>query len=813
MPYPATNLNEAVELLVPDSNTLHEIINGDASTEVPLPEGGTAPSVRKALVDGVLFKNPILWNNGQNITDPLQLVTFTNGIQYYAPTATSTSPVPMGATPEDDNNWKIAPINVEELRTYKGTWTPASKVSTGDVFEYQGSEWRSVTGANVEPVEGNDWRSLNNHSNLTNRDDPGAHNSGSITHKESSVFDYISNLEVDSYVNIKNADLYGDQSASILISRRQRRTDNHIWFLGDSHGWGEGSTEYVSHTILDNNSVHAPRLGNRSFIQQAIDKIYDTRGWSDGTYLSVNTKIDGYAMTGDYSRGKVGANPEITIPVNLVCGAISSNTIPLAESRTRACDNFYRPLAFNDVYSVTQYRENISKNRFSANVMELRHESVSEFYPDTKKHYYTFPVNVDYPAGEPNFVDVLGDGGAVIATRSSTGATYIVTTPNQSLPIWLTSGSRPFIQGYGRVKIGSQAANGIIRIKNLDDSNPDVSILKYFHQGMKFYHGSYITNAVVSVDFNEHKSRAYIAVRTGPNRGVMRVGFTEGITDGGLIDPYLSSATMTNRANSYSPTNKPSGFRFFVYSMNQDGSFNNTDASIDNTSNQYVDFNCETAEEQEVIYVVDFGGRTTGRLFIESLDSEKSVALRGVVFDNNYAVNHAFGGHTIGAWLGRTSSFSNETRDHIADLLKYTPVRPSSVVVQVPFVNEYLKQTSIASFISDLEELTARINSHMPNGQNQLGTQFIFYTSLRNREIAFSGASQSTITYDMYKNAVKDFCISNGHEYVDIEDKLLNIPSLNGLPFERLFYNSNHPSDLANMLISEELAYHVMTLG
>lgn len=110
MTYPATNLNEAVSLIVPDSNALHNIINGDADSTVITPEGREVPTALKAIADSLLFKAPIPWEDGALEQDPLQLRTFTDGLIYWAPTAQPINPVAMSVSPVGDSNWKISPI-------------------------------------------------------------------------------------------------------------------------------------------------------------------------------------------------------------------------------------------------------------------------------------------------------------------------------------------------------------------------------------------------------------------------------------------------------------------------------------------------------------------------------------------------------------------------------------------------------------------------------------------------------------------------------------------------------------------------------
>lgn len=606
---------------------------------------------------------------------------------------------------------------------------------------------------------------------------------------------------------------YGGQAAAISVARRSRRTDNHIWFLGDSHSWGEGAPEYINYSSLFGYSLHSAMLGNRGFVQQTIEKICAVRGWDFGTYLSANQFIGtGQPLTGNYGKAVDKTDPEKTRSVNLVFGRLSSDVTNLASIRTRSCDKFYRPIVFGDTYAVNEYKAKLAIGKFSKSVMTLRWETMTSFYPDTKQHFWQWPANIDYVAGAAGFTDVLGDGGVVVATRSnSSGGTYIISIPNIEPPYWCSVGANVFLPGYGLINIQQILPNGAIDIRNTDGSFPPATVLKHLHQGARLYPGDYVGKAAVSVDIDANHSRAYIAVVTGPTRGTMRIYCTDAITNGGRSDPYLTSALRVKQLNTYAEVN-PAPYLFNVYSMKQDGSLEPNDTSV-TFNTDYVDIQCNTASVEEVIYVVDFGGRATGRLFIELPESNRSLGLRGVTFDNNYAVNFAMGGHTVGAWLGEEASFSAETRDHLADLLTYTPVRPMGVMVQVPFVNEYLKQTPIATFKTRLQTLVTRINGHMPAGQNQLGTAFIFYTTLRNREIAFAGASQSPITYDMYVTAAQEFCAANGHEFVDIEKKLLRIPSELGLPFERLYLNSNHPSDLTNMIIADELTRHAMSLG
>lgn len=109
-PYPAKNTKEASELLIDVSNQLHEVVNESATSEI-LTDSGLIPSVRKALADTFLFQQPIPWQQGQTETAFNQLRTFGANL-YWAPSATLDNPITMGATPEGDNNWPLAPVFV-----------------------------------------------------------------------------------------------------------------------------------------------------------------------------------------------------------------------------------------------------------------------------------------------------------------------------------------------------------------------------------------------------------------------------------------------------------------------------------------------------------------------------------------------------------------------------------------------------------------------------------------------------------------------------------------------------------------------------
>lgn len=137
MTYPATNFEEAVSNTITSSDQLHQVINGSV-TDTVTTDSGEIPSVRKALTDNMYFVEAIPWAQGSNETVFNQLRTFTDNAVYWAPTATVSNPVPMGATPVGDSNWALAPVSLteEKIRQVSAEISNAgdSQLAWGKIF-------------------------------------------------------------------------------------------------------------------------------------------------------------------------------------------------------------------------------------------------------------------------------------------------------------------------------------------------------------------------------------------------------------------------------------------------------------------------------------------------------------------------------------------------------------------------------------------------------------------------------------------------------------------------------------------------------
>lgn len=107
----ASDFETAVSQTITTSNQFHNVING-STTDTITTDSGEIPSLRKSLTDNFFFLDPIDWVEGENSTKFNQLYKYTDGLLWYAPAATTSNPIPLGASPTGDSNWLISPFNI-----------------------------------------------------------------------------------------------------------------------------------------------------------------------------------------------------------------------------------------------------------------------------------------------------------------------------------------------------------------------------------------------------------------------------------------------------------------------------------------------------------------------------------------------------------------------------------------------------------------------------------------------------------------------------------------------------------------------------
>lgn len=108
----STEADQAIDQIIEDSKRLHVVVNGTGTDSATTEDGSLIPSVRKALIDNLYFKTPPLpWKAGTSVTVFNQLYAFSdvngNVTWWYAPGATTSTPVTMQSDPYNDNKFKV----------------------------------------------------------------------------------------------------------------------------------------------------------------------------------------------------------------------------------------------------------------------------------------------------------------------------------------------------------------------------------------------------------------------------------------------------------------------------------------------------------------------------------------------------------------------------------------------------------------------------------------------------------------------------------------------------------------------------------
>ena len=105
--YPASTIGQATSLVLDNGNTLHKIINGTSEENIEV-EDGVIPTLRKSIKEAFYYKDPIDWVENDPVTVYNQLVKWTDGTLWLAPTATGSNPILMGTSPVGDDLWILS---------------------------------------------------------------------------------------------------------------------------------------------------------------------------------------------------------------------------------------------------------------------------------------------------------------------------------------------------------------------------------------------------------------------------------------------------------------------------------------------------------------------------------------------------------------------------------------------------------------------------------------------------------------------------------------------------------------------------------
>ena len=654
---------------------------------------------------------------------------------------------------------------------------------------------------------------FNNHEKASNRSAANSHPASAI--QINNGFDVQQQTSVTPFVDSDNID-----TASLPVGRIKNvigaNQDQYVMLFGDSHGWGQGAPEWDDFTDFINFSSHSAAIYNKGFMARIENWLNSGLGFNTGRYGGGTDQLSTFVTDEQVARRHNG-DPENAKPIHIEGGNITVSEENYLGG-LRAQPEFYTPRCRDDVdtYSQDVYREKLSKGLFDKGVTRLEKCTVDTFNPEGKRRFWELrPDTTTVPYGGA-FADIeWGNGVAapiILGTKDpSTQRVYLrIAKPQLD---WVAEDVECFVPGYGYAKFGAEIVingNPSIQIADQNGNPAGDALARVIAPNTRIYPKSAAVG-LMTIDMEAPARVMYISVISQAGGGKMRVEFTPNRASGfSPLHETDTGAEISNVANDWvwrfpGDLNKP-------LLVNSNGALT-TSPYISADALGFVidtDNTPDGGAREEYLFRVDLGGRMQGRvnLTLGEVGSD-FVEFRGVVFDNNKVANYSMGGHTVGAWLGDEPSFNDPARDHVADILNYTPVQPSHVITQIPFVNEYLKQTPIATFKTRLQNFVDRFENHLvpatSTNYNLVGVDFMFFTSLRNKEIAFEGGASDPITYDMYVQATKEFCQDNGHAFVDCEQHLFDMVDNGRINYERLFQNSNHPSDYANELIFKVL--------
>lgn len=590
-------------------------------------------------------------------------------------------------------------------------------------------------------------------------------------------------------------------NATSQANKQAKNTDKNIYMFGDSHGWGQGGPEWDSY-LGTGASTHSASLFNKGFFERIAEHIRTKSGFDEKVYMTAGTA--GRRVFSTDCTQPDSVDP-INNPLKIGTGRVVTEHVPYTFPFSSYL-GWFTPAANTDPRpDVASLRDKFVKGRFGESVLRLSQETINTFSDVGKNEFVSLHPFQSGPA-EDTFTGVSVGGG--ILAQYKAGEFYL--TVNEGAHFadmgFFTTYGYYFIHGYGKF-YASALAGHTIRVWASDGTSYPTGLEKYLYPGLRIYKDEAISSTFVYADPAQAFRKAYIAVKVGP--AGMRLRVSMPATPGGVdrlpfsrMDAY--TATNTPRWN-YGRTDFPR-----VYVVSEAGPLIGTTVDRASVNADSVVLNTYSDSLADVVVCIDYGSKTRGRLVIQ-LDGADPASLgyyadvRGVLFDNNQVTNFSLGGHTIGQWMGYSASYSDVAIDHLARISTYSKCNPHLAIVQLPLVNEYLRQTEISAFKEHISNLIYRVNGIQNGLPTDRYTDFLFFTTIGTQAQEFLGATSSAITYDMYVAAAKEQCIASGVGFVDCRAMLRDMVSSGLISQDRLFSDDAHPSSAANELISQKI--------
>lgn len=587
--------------------------------------------------------------------------------------------------------------------------------------------------------------------------------------------------------------------------------DRKVYLFGDSHGWGQGAPEWDYFPSSPDWAAHSSYLFNLGFMARVERYVVSKIAIDEKVHCLVGVPA-GFRWSP--SQVVSHASP-LYAPIQVVSGrVISQGAIEYDPAASGSDKAWYAPEFAADAAKVNIYRDKLFKGKFPKWVFSLMPpETASTFNAEGKTEFFELlPVpNVAVTGG---YTAVLDDNGNVLAEQNGTIFRIRI---SKSVPLsdfgvnLLTTPTEFFVPGFGPVIFQAATDSGThltVPVVTTSFTFP-TNLAKYISANMRIYFGATQLTSCVRAVSSAPFRKAYIAVRRHSGGRKIRVFLQSNALFPHAWNPYgrqaiadgYATISQSNRPVwNWGATGKPAVSVITPSGVRLDaGAFNATIAA------NYIEIDTYGSSNFDAVYEIDYGSRVSSPLFIADAGVSASGTntdsqLRGVIFNNNNVVNFSMGAHTVGDWIGNFGT----TDDHLQDIIDFSTDTPALVVTQLPLVNQYLQQTPIATFKLHIASFITRLNATKNAGGIKV-TDFLFFTSLGTKEVEFSGAASSAITYDMYAAAAKEQVIASGAGFLDTRQMIKDMVSRGQVDYNRLFSDSNHPGAFANELIADKL--------
>jgi len=300
------------------------------------------------------------------------------------------------------------------------------------------------------------------------------------------------------------------------------------------------------------------------------------------------------------------------------------------------------------------------------------------------------------------------------------------------------------------------------------------------------------------VDMEHHARRIYFSAVRDTTCGKIKIKLHN--NNLGAFNLYTAQTTGHNVSNMYYKQ-KVDYPKIYTVAGGTETLLDHSEYVIDDTG-IVIDLYKDSASMDQ-IYCVDYGAKQKARVVFSYAGANASatgtnIMLRGIIFDCNILMNFSMGGHSTGAWLGLEASYSDGATDHLNQIVFNVKFAPTLIIVQAPIVNEYLRQTSIAQFKSNLTAIKAKFAVFTPD------PDYLFMAIMGDKTKQYEAGAQSAITYEDYFTALKEWCDINSHGLVDTNEHFKYLVD-NGLDYDLLYDDDYHPSAFANAIIIEDL--------